>query len=245
MTPAKSDTLTPYGRALHDYFAGDTDATIVVFSDFGEHDGMPISIFFREPSAFFPFEVAALELCRGKVLDIGAGTGVHSLPLQERGLDVCAVEIVPEAVEIMRARGVRNVFAGDMFALKSAPADTVLMMMNGIGPVGTLDGLDSFLKRLPDMVSPGGQILVDSGDVRHRQVVTDTGGFDWPARTGDYVGEAWIRLEYLGEVGEPFRELYLDFDTLKEHADGRGWDCEQVFRVFDEAESYVARLTQT
>ena len=237
----KTDALAPHGRALQDYYAGDTDATIVVFSDFGEHDEMPVSIFFREPSAFFPFEEAALDLCRGRVLDIGAGTGVHTLPLQERGVDVCAVEIVSEAVEIMRARGVRNVFAGDMFELKLAPADTLLMMMNGIGPVGTLDGLDSFLKRLPEMLNSGGQILVDSGDVRHRQVVTGTGGFDWPPRTGDYVGEAWIRLEYLGEVGEPFRELYVDFDTLKESSNRQGWDCE---RVFGETESYVARLTQ-
>ena len=237
----KADALAPLGCALRDYYAGDTDATIVVFSDFGEHEEMPVSIFFREPSAFFPFEETALELCRGKVLDIGAGTGVHSLPLQERGFDVCAVEIVPEAIEIMRARGVRNVFAGDMFDLEFAPVDTLLMMMNGIGPVGTLDGLDSFLKRLPEMLNPGGQILVDSGDVRHRHVVTGTGGFDWPARTGDYVGEAWIRLEYLGQVGEPFRELYVDFDTLKERSNRQGWDCK---RVFGETEPYVACLTR-
>ncbi len=125
---------------------------------------------------------------------------------------------------------------------REASANTILMMMNGIGPVGTLDGLDSFLKRLPEMLKPGGQVLVDSGDVRQRQVVTGTGGLDWPARTGDYVGEAWIRLEYLGQVGEPFRELYVDFDTLKERSNRQGWDCE---RVFGETESYVARLTRT
>ena len=61
----KTDALAPRGRALQDYFAGDTDATIIVFSDFGEHEEIPVSIFFREPSAFFPFERAALELCRG------------------------------------------------------------------------------------------------------------------------------------------------------------------------------------
>ena len=101
---------------------------------------------------------------------------------------------------------------------REASANTVLMMMNGIGPVGTLDGPDSFLKPLSEMFKPGGQILVDYGDIRHRQVVTGTGGLDWPARTGDYIGEAWIRLEYLGQVGEPFRELYVDFDTLKERS---------------------------
>ncbi len=84
---------------------------------------------------------------------------------------------------------------------REASANTVLMMMNGIGPVGTLDGPDSFLKPLSEMFKPGGQILVDCGDVRHRQVVTGTGGLDWPARTGDYSGEAWTRLEYLGQSG--------------------------------------------
>ena len=67
------------------YFAGDTEATIVVFSDFGEHDEMPVSIFFREPSAFFPFEEAALERCRGRVVGeswtrIGARRDPRELP---------------------------------------------------------------------------------------------------------------------------------------------------------------------
>ena len=65
---------------------------------------------------------------------------------------------------------------------REASADTVLMMMNGIGPVGTLDGPDSFLKPLSEIFKPGGQILVDYGDVHHRQVVTGTGRLDWPAR---------------------------------------------------------------
>ena len=47
-------------------------------------------------------EEAALDLCRGRTLDVGAGAGCHSLILQERGLDVVAIDVAPEAVEVMR-----------------------------------------------------------------------------------------------------------------------------------------------
>ena len=80
----KTDALAPYGRALRDYYTGDTDATVVIFDDFGERDAMPVSMLFREPSAFFPFEEAALDLCRGSVLDIGAGTGLFTRMLAGR-----------------------------------------------------------------------------------------------------------------------------------------------------------------
>ena len=234
--------LAPYGRALREYNAGAHDAVLIVHSDLGEHDEMPVGIFFRGPDALFPFERAALELCRGTVLDFGAGTGVHSLALQERGFSVCAVELVPEAVEIMRERGVRRVMQGNGFAYEGEPVDTLLMLMNGVGPTGTLDGLDEFLGRAGRLLKPGGQILVDSAAARRREEAPGAPRMRWPSRTSDYLGEAWIRLEYGGESGPPFRELYLDRETLAEHAERADWSTEIVFR--GEPVGYLARLTR-
>ena len=233
--------LTGYGRALRDYHAGAVDASLIVHSDLGEHDELPLSIFFRTPDEFFPFERDTLDLCRGTVLDLGAGTGVHSLAVQERGFSVRAVEIVPAALEIMQARGVRDVVRGDGFACDGEPADTLLMMMNGIGPTGTLDGLDDFLGRAGSLVKPSGQILMDSAKVQRREEAPGAPDVSWPPRTGDYIGEAWVRLEYRGELGPPFRELYLDFGTLADHAVRANWKSEVVSGEADGA--YVARLT--
>ena len=234
----------PHAQALRDYFNGATEGTIVVHSDLGEREELPVALFFRGPDELFPFERAALELCRGRVLDIGAGTGVHSLYLQERGHDVVAIDVLPEAVDIMRRRGVKD---ARLIGIHEALADwtderfdTVLMMMNGIGILGTLDGLDDFLSRVPRLLAPEGQILLDSGPARIVGEPDDAAEVA-PVDERRYPGEAQITLEYRGEVGPPFRELYADPDTLTDRAEAAGWRVEIVYR--EGHGGYVARLT--
>lgn len=235
----------PHAQALRDYFAGDRAATLILHNDLGEQEELPVSVFFREPDDFFSFEIAALQLCRGRVLDVGAGTGVHTLYLQQRGFEVCAIDVLPEAVEIMRRRGVRDARLVDVNEFidgcEAERFDTVLMMMNGVGILGTLEGLDRFLGRAARLLQPGGQILVDSGPAR---IVGDQEAPAAELALDDsrYPGEAWIRLEYRGEKGPPFRELYCDSETLAEHAAAAGWEAEVVFR--DRLLGYVARLTR-
>jgi SAM-dependent methyltransferase len=236
-----TDPREPHARALRDFFGGDRGATIIVHSSLGEHEELPVAIFFRAPEDFFPFERAALPLCRGRVLDVGAGTGVHALYLQDQGFEVCAIDVLPEAVEIMRSAGVRDARLADVWEFEDEPFDTILMMMNGIGILGTLDGLDRFLSEVPRLLRPDGQIVLDSGPAR---VVGEPGDAAVElALAGDetYHGEAWITLEYKGEKGPPFRELYADSETLAQHATGAGFACEVVFR--DELGGYVARLS--
>ena len=233
----------PHGRALLDYFNGDGGATIVVHSDLGERDELPVAIFFRSPDGFFPFDLAALARCRGRVLDVGAGTGVHSLYLQERGFDVCAIDVMPEAVQIMRTRGLRDVRLAALADLEGETFDTILMMMNGIGILGTLEGLDRFLRDAPRLLGAGGQILLDSGPP---SLIGDPDDHAVQMRAGDaegYYGETWIELEYRGVKGPPFRELYADADTLCRHAESAGWDVEIIH--VDEHGGYVARLTRS
>ena len=238
-----TNPLGPHARALRDYFEGDTGATIVLRSSLGEHDEIPVAVFFRGPDDFFSFDRAALERCRGRVLDVGAGTGVHSLYLQERGFEVCAIDVLAEAVEIMRRRGVHDARQADVAELDVGRFDTILMMMNGTGILGTLEGLDRFLRDVPRLMTGGAQILVDSGPAR---VI---GASEEPAvevtldEEGTYPGEAWITLEYRGESGPPFRELYVDAETLTEHAVAKRFDCEIVF--WDEMGGYIARLTRS
>lgn len=236
----------PHGRSLLDYFAGDRAATLIVRSDLGEYEEIPAAAWFRGPPDFGPLERTALELCRGRVLDVGAGTGCHSLVLQERGLEVCAIDVVPEAVEIMRKRGVREVHQADVVEFRSPPFDTVLMLSNGAGLAETLPGLDRFLRGLRRLVTPEGQILLDSTDL------TAEAAPDWPGlkdsrrdgrfrEDGRYIGEIQFQLEYRGEKGPPFPQLWVDPETLRQRAVRAGWVFELV--QTGEAGSYLARLT--
>ena len=80
----KTEHYEPHGQSLLDYLHGEAQAVITVHSDGGQRTDVPVQLFFREPD-HFPLELQAIELCRGRVLDIGAGAGWATLAvLQEK-----------------------------------------------------------------------------------------------------------------------------------------------------------------
>jgi SAM-dependent methyltransferase len=235
-----TQAMDPHGQALLDFFHGDASATVLVHRDDGVVDELPARVFFREPAEFSPIEKAALARCRGRVLDIGAGTGCHSLALQERGLEVLAIDVAPQAVEIMSKRGVEDARLADVFAFHGGPFDTLLMMMHGIGLVQDLAGLDRFLAHARTLLKPGGQILLDSLDVRCTQDPRHLAYQQANRQAGRYFGEIRLRFEYKGRMGPSFGWLHVDAVTLEEHAGRAGWSCEVMRR--EESGDYLARL---
>ncbi len=231
----------PHGRALLDYYEGDHSAKVTVSWDDGDIDVTPVKVFFRGLADFSALEEAALDLCRGRVLDVGAGAGCHSLVLQERGYSVCAIDIAPEAVEVMRRRGVRDARCADLFGFADGPFDTILLMMNGIGVVGNLAGLDGFLAYVPRLLAPGGQILFDSYDPTWDEepgTVSPAPGMT----AGHYVGEMHFRLEYKRKKAPALRWLFLDPKLLTERAMKAGFSCDVIWH--EEEGHYLARLTK-
>jgi SAM-dependent methyltransferase len=227
---ARLPSWAPHGAALRDFLAGDLDVEVIVRAEDGEEERTPARVFFRGPADFSALDEAALDLCRGRVLDVGAGAGCHSLVLQARGLSVTALDVSPEAVEVMRRRGVRDVQCGDILTFAGGRFDTLLILMNGIGLVGTLDGLDRFLRDVPRLVADGGQILLDSFDP----------GPQAPGRFHGYAGEMRFQLEYRGVCGAYYDFVFLDFETLHLRAEGAGWGCESIWQ--EEEGHYLARL---
>jgi SAM-dependent methyltransferase len=231
---------------LWDYFQGDASASIVLHRDDGLRSDLPMAPFFESPAdSDTPrarLERTALDLCRGRVLDIGAGAGRHSLILQERGLDVSAIDVVAYSVEIMRQRGVREVHHADIWQYSGGPYDTLLMMMHGIGMVGTMAGLDRFLRHARGLVRRGGQIVLDSMDVRHTDEPAHRAYHEANRRMGRYEGEIRMRFEYRGQMGTPVGWLHVDFETLAEHATAAGWASRQV-QALDNGD-YVAQLAR-
>ena len=236
-----AEAMGPYGQALLDYFRGEPLATIVVHRSDGHADNLPASVFFREPASFSPIEQAALNLCRGTVLDIGAGTGCHSLALQERGVPVLALDVSPQALEILAGRGVEACRQADVFEFQGGPFDTLLLMMHGIGMVGDLEGLDRFLSHAHTLLNLGGQLLFDSLDVRYTENPVHLAYQEANRKAGRYVGQIRLRFEYRGQLGLPFDWLHVDPGTLAEHAGRMGWSCRVVRQ--EENGDYLAQLT--
>lgn len=236
-----NDSFHPYGLAILDYFNGNISASLTAFDELGQSKEVPVGRFFREVEDFPEIENKALELCFGKVLDIGAGAGRHSLALQERGLKVCAIDIVPDCVTVMKMRGVREVYCADIMEFDGGPFDTLLGVMNGLTMVKSLERLPLFLQHLRRLVGPNGQYLVDSTDLRRSGGSEMNALLETKVRDGQYFGELTAQMEYKNKRGTLFRELYVDQETLSDRASQAGWGCDIVIQ--QDNGRYLARLT--
>jgi 2-polyprenyl-3-methyl-5-hydroxy-6-metoxy-1,4-benzoquinol methylase len=236
----KPEAMTPYGLALLDYYRGNKWAALTVIRDDGLIETMTAEPFFR-PAQEFEIERIALELVHGRVLDVGAGTGLHSIFLQEKGLTVCAIDILPQAIQIMHERGVIDAHQTDILSLGGEKFDTIIMMGHGIGTVENISGLDRFLSHTAESLNSGGQILLTSLDVR---ISGESKNLEYQKRnieSGRYFGEIRMQFKYGDMTGPMFGWLQIDAQTLKEQAQAFGWLCE-VIQVQNDG-NYLARLS--
>ena len=143
------------GRAIAEYHHTKKAEKLRVFSPMFEEDEIPVTTLFRNYEDMPEIERAALNMAKGRTLDVGAGAGCHSLVLQQRGLDVTAIDISPLSVETMKERGIHKAKRQDFFTLEGK-FDTILMLMNGIGIVGSLERMPVFFTQLDKILAPGG-----------------------------------------------------------------------------------------
>jgi len=215
-----------FGKALLNFQSGNYAEDIVTHSSLEEKDTIPVPYLFRDHENMPLLEQEALKHCHGKVMDIGCGAGSHSLYLQQNGLDVTALDTSAGAIEVCRQRGLKKVFQADIMNYSDEKFDTLLMLMNGIGIVGNLEGLDAFLRHAKKLLKPNGSILFDSSDIIY-MFETEEGNYNLPENI-EYYGEVEFIMEYKGEKSNTFEWLYLDFDTLAVAAKKNGYVCEML-----------------
>lgn len=235
-TDATKDAM---GRAIADYHKNGKAAKLRVFSSMFYEDEIPVATLFRSYKEMPPQEQKAIELCKGRVLDVGAGSGCHSLELQKRGHEVVAIDISQLSVDVMKERGIdaRTInFFDETFTEKF---DTILLAMNGIGIVGKTERLEEFFRCAKRLLAPGGQVLLDSSDIKYI-FINDDGSMDINLAAG-YYGEVDFKMRYKNITGEAFDWLYIDFETLSMYASENGFECEKC--IDGPHYDYLARLT--
>ncbi len=224
---------TLLGQAIYDYALEQEKGSVFIHNTYGEPDEMPVDIFFRGKKGFFDVEKKALELCKGRVLDIGAGAGALTLELQSQNFEVDALEISELSSKVMYLRGVKSIITGNLYDFSTPePYDTLLLMMNTIGLVGELKNLESFFSKLKSLIKPSGQILLDSSDISYL--------YEDDLPTDKYYGELDYQYEYDTQKGDWFKWLYVDFDTAKKHAALAGLKLELIFKN-EETGQYLAK----
>ena len=266
----------PMGAAILDFQKHGKAARLRVLSSMFEEDEMPVTHLFRSIREMPVLEQKALQLAKGRVLDIGAGSGCHTLELQKKGLAVKAIDISPLSCEAMKLRGVKDAECINLFDPHLSSGnhsgvnqenhsgenqeahseenqeahseknqeqfeggfDTILLLMNGTGIAGKIEHLPALFQRLKALLNPGGQILIDSSDLKYIYENED-GSFDINLN-GAYYGEVDYQMIYKDVKGDRFDWLYVDFPLLKSIAETCGLHGELVAE--GEHYDYLARI---
>ena len=233
----KEDIL---GTALLDYQNENYTEDITTYSSLLEDDVLPLPYMFRSFKEMPELEQKALQLCKGNVLDVGCGAGSHGLYLQEKGFSVIGLDASKGAIEVSKLRGLKNTAHSELLKYEGEQFDTILILMNGVGLAGTLDGLEPFFSKLKSLLKDGGQILLDSSDIIYMFEDDEDGGY-WIPDNVNYYGEVSFEMEYKKEKSESFPWLYVDYNTLQRAANYSNLTCELVME--GEHYDYLARLT--
>ncbi|MFT5215499.1 MAG: ubiquinone/menaquinone biosynthesis C-methylase UbiE [Glaciecola sp.] len=231
-----------FGKALLDYqngiSTGSLPENIITSTSISDEDELPLAYLFRSFKEMPKLEQKALKLVKGKVLDVGCGSGSHSLYLQDKGIEIKAIDISEGAIEVTKRRGVKH---GEVLNVldETESFDTILLLMNGTGIFQELKNVSTYLKHLKSLLNSGGQILIDSSDIKY--MYEDEDGGVWQDANNAYYGELDYFLSYKGEKEQPMKWLYLDFNTLLTACTSVELKCELIFE--GEHFDYLARLS--
>ena len=238
-TALLTEDKDPMGAAIQDYFKHKRASRLRVFSSQFDEDEIPVATLFRSYEEMPPIEQTALMLAAGSILDVGAGSGCHTLALREMGKDALPIDISPLSVRVMQARGLDARLTNLFDPHFCNRFDTILMLMNGSGIIGKLANIGDFFLRMKQLLNAGGCILMDSSDLKY--LFEEEDGSFLLNLDGDYYGEVDFRMQYKQIKGEAFDWLYIDFDTLSLYASQYGFKTELMER--DDHYAFLAKLT--
>ena len=232
-----------YGRMLHDALE-DEDVEEIVERD----DGFVMASRFGPAAYLAPYrrwpsrQRRAMRLVRGRVLDVGCGAGRVALHLQERGREVVSIDPSPGAIEACRRRGVHD---ARVLSLEDVDAslgvfDTIVMLGNNLGLLGSEAKARRLLRRLHRLTSDRGRIVGETLAARETDDPAHLRYHERNRARGRLPGQIRIRVRYRDLATPWFDYLFVSPDELRKLVEGTGW---RIARLLDAEETlYVAVL---
>jgi SAM-dependent methyltransferase len=199
----------------------------LVERDDGFLSAAPAARYLAKPPDWPDCDRAALRLCAGRVLDVGAGGGRFALALQERGAEVTALDISPGAIEVCRRRGVRDTFVSTV-ENHVGEYDTFLLWCNNLGLLGTAATAPGFLRALGALAAPGARLVGQGTDPYATTDPVHLAYQERNRRRGRMAGQLLVRLRYRAIATEWFEYLLCAPAELRSLAEGTGWRLEII-----------------
>lgn len=241
------EAADPLGRAMDDY-QRDRLGTLTYRDGADARDGNVREFYFTPPEEWADGTIAILGRLAdrgGPIVDVGCGAGQHALYLQERSVDVVAIDVSPGAVGAARERGVEDVRIADMFDL---PFETD--RFRSLHAVGTQLGLAGSLAGIADLLAEFARVtddraiaVVDNYDPRF----VDEGLLGYRPDPREGIAHRCFHFEYeppdeaaesvdgtdgdtVRVIGRALHFLLCSPDRLREAAIGTPWTIDEIVR---------------
>ena len=237
-------TWEVHGHAMSDAWKG-IESFDLVERDDGFIHYVPGSSYLTEFEAWPRIERRAMELVRGRVIDLGCGAGRVALYLQNRGFDVLGFDISPLALKVCEERGLRKTMKGSIHDLEFPPDsfDTAIMFGNNFSLLGTPARATRILKRMHSMLSKGGLILAETLDPYDTKEPAHLAYHAMNKNKGRLPGQVRVRVRYKQYATPWFYWLLLSRNEMDELAKRTGFD---VARFIDPGgPRYIGALRKT
>jgi SAM-dependent methyltransferase len=225
-----NDAQDAFGHALQDHLDGAEAFEVIERSDGLLDVSTPIGVYFNHYEDWGSLGQKAIDTARGRVLDIGCGAGRFALHLQNRGLDVVAIDRSPLAVSVTRRRGVKDarVLSITRITRRLGCFDTILMMGNNFGLFGSARRARTLLRRFRGITSNTGQIIAQ---VLDPSATTDPVHLAYQAANrarGRMPGQIRMRVRHRQYKTPWFDYLFVSLEELRTLIDGTGWTVSNI-----------------
>jgi len=204
------ETLDLLGKLCKEYFDSGKSNELKLQLDNGIiMDDFPVS-FYVDTKELRELEKKFLKKAKGRILDVGCGSGRIGLILKEGGLEAIGIDISDNMVYIAQKRGLTAYKMDINKELPKGIFDTVIMYGNGFGMPGSIENIQNFLRRLHSITSSDAIIIAESNDPnrmtnridleyqeRNKKLGRYTGQRKWRYISGNKVGiyQDWVQVE--------------------------------------------------
>ena len=214
-----------FGWEIYDYHRGKGGFEIIERDDGYFNIGTGPMAYFTEFEDWTEAEKEALSHARGTILDIGCGAGRHALYLQGLGYRVTGIDISPLAIKTCTERGLEDarIISVEQITPEIGLFDTILMMGNNFGLVGSTQKARELLVLLHSMTTPEGRIISQTRDPYQTDDPDHLAYHEFNRRNGRLPGQLRLKIHYK-KYSTPWMDLlFLSPDELADVMNGTGW----------------------
>ena len=218
-----------FGQMLWSAYSGNEVFELVERDD-GIKNQLNPKMYFSVYQDWHPLEQKAIQFAKGKVLDVGCGAGRHSLYLQQKGFDVLGIDVSPLAIKVCKLRGLKKtrVLSIEDMDFNQNSFDTILMMGNNFGLLGSFNKARRLLKKIYEITSKTAIIIADTRDPYKTDDPNHLAYHKLNKKKGRMGGQVKIRIQFADYTSGWFDYLMASKQELTHILEETGWTTKET-----------------